>query len=182
MKQWPFTQIICFGDSITEGYMVEPSSSYPSRLSQILGIRCINLGVSGDTSSDGIRRIGELESALKETDTSLVLIEFGINDFFSLFPRRQTKANLGRLVEHIRTSGDSAALLGFDMDYPGVREWVTLYSELSSELGVALYPNVFTGLSKGAGDFLSDGLHPSSSGYEKMAKGIGQFIARLFKG
>ena len=180
MASWPFDQVVCFGDSITEGYMVDEESSYPARLSKILNLKCINLGVSGDTSSAGLRRLGQLDEAIGAGQRSVVLIEFGINDFFMLYPRSETKANLERLINHIREKGQGPILIGFSMDYPGVPQWVSLYEELSEAQEVPLYPNVFHGLSKREGDFLSDGLHPSPSGYQKIAQGIGGFLRDIF--
>ena len=49
--------IICFGDSITFGYGVNPEESYPAALSKMTDIPVINAGIDGDTSVEAVRRI-----------------------------------------------------------------------------------------------------------------------------
>jgi len=51
-------EIVCFGDSLTAGYGVDPGKSYPDLLQRGLDQRgyhykVINMGVSGETTQDG---------------------------------------------------------------------------------------------------------------------------------
>ena len=171
-------KIVCFGDSITEGYMVSKEASYPTLLSRLLGVNCVNLGVSGDTSYDALKRLGELNEHLSTDEQVLVLVEFGINDFFMAVPAKECESNLEKIMGHIHSMGHRSVLLGFNMDYPGVPEWMKLYRRLSEKCNIPLYPNIFEGLSKREGDFLSDGLHPNESGYSKIASGVGNFLLK----
>ena len=170
--------IVCFGDSITEGYMVPNEAAYPTLLSRLLDVICVNLGVSGDTSYDAVARLGELDKHLASDGKTLVLVEFGINDFFMAVPAKECESNLEKIVEHIHSMGQRPVLLGFDMDYPGVPEWIKLYRRLSEKANIPLYPDIFKGLSKREGDFLPDGLHPNESGYFKIASGIYNFLLK----
>src|SRR4051794_34458066 len=57
--------IVCFGDSLSAGYGVEPGKSFPDVLQQMLDARdlkyrVVNLGVSGDTTTDGLERISSV--------------------------------------------------------------------------------------------------------------------------
>src|SRR3989338_7880852 len=47
--------IICFGDSLTEGYGVAAGRDFPSLLAKGLQQDVINAGVSGDTTTDALR-------------------------------------------------------------------------------------------------------------------------------
>ncbi len=170
--------VICFGDSITEGYMVDSSLSYPSILERCIGIKCHNLGVSADTSIDGLKRMGQVDSCLIRVKKAFVLIEFGINDFFSGFSKGHFKENLKKIIEHILSKGHHPVILGFKLDYPGVAKWTLVYEELSDCYQIPLYPNIFHGLSTEAGDFFSDGLHPTQKGYEKLGSKICQFLLK----
>ncbi len=169
-------KIVCFGDSITEGYMVAETEAYPSVLSRLLGITCVNLGASGETTFDALRRLNHLDVHLRSAKSVPVLVEFGINDFFMAIPARECEANLKNILDYMGSKGHRPVLLGFYMDYPGVSQWTKLYSRLAKDHNVPLYPNIFKGLSKKEGDFLSDGLHPSASGYAKMASSICEFL------
>ncbi len=170
--------LICFGDSITEGYMVDSSLSYPSVLERCTGIRCYNLGVSADTSLDGLKRVGQVDSCLMGVKKAFVLIEFGINDFFSGFSKDHLKENLKKIMEHILSKGHHPVLIGFKLDHPGLAKWTQIYEELSQNYLIPLYPNIFHGLSSRKGDFLSDGLHPTPKGYEKIGSKICQFLLK----
>src|SRR5450759_3312381 len=51
--------IVCFGDSITAGFGLDAGQSFPDLLQQdldrrTLRYRVVNLGVSGDTTQDGL--------------------------------------------------------------------------------------------------------------------------------
>src|ERR1022692_2772981 len=54
--------IVCFGDSITAGFGLDAGQSFPDLLQQDLDgraihYRVVNLGVSGDTTQDGLARL-----------------------------------------------------------------------------------------------------------------------------
>src|SRR5689334_6298497 len=73
--------IVCFGDSLTAGFGVDPGKSYPEDLQQELDrrgyhYRVVNLGISGDTTQDGLAR---LPLVLAE-NPQIVVLEFGAND------------------------------------------------------------------------------------------------------
>src|SRR5262245_30375105 len=58
----PRPKIVALGDSLTAGYGLVESASYPSLLQQRLdkdgySFEVVNAGVSGDTSAGGLRRL-----------------------------------------------------------------------------------------------------------------------------
>ena len=56
----PRGPIVCFGDSLTEGYGVPRNKSYPHYLAKQLALKpdqVLNVGRSGDTSADGLKRL-----------------------------------------------------------------------------------------------------------------------------
>src|SRR4029077_19237024 len=73
--------IVAFGDSLTAGSGAEPGSRYPDFLQKDLDRagrhwHVVNAGVSGDTTTDGVNRLGEV-LAYKPR---IVIVEFGGND------------------------------------------------------------------------------------------------------
>ncbi|GKT11289.1 MAG: hypothetical protein ISEC1_P0252 [Thiomicrorhabdus sp.] len=49
--------ILAFGDSLTAGFGVDQSQSYPAFLESLSGFRVINAGISGETTDQGLARI-----------------------------------------------------------------------------------------------------------------------------
>ena len=50
-------KILAFGDSLTFGYGASTEQSYPAILSQLSGLNVINEGISGELSSEGLKRL-----------------------------------------------------------------------------------------------------------------------------
>ena len=74
-------RIVAFGDSLSAGYGLRPSQSFPAQLQKELKARGHNVvvdnaGVSGDTSAAGLARIAW---AIGD-DADAVIVEFGAND------------------------------------------------------------------------------------------------------
>ena len=56
------TDIVAFGDSLVEGVGVSsPDKNFVSILSRKIGRPIVNLGVSGNTTGDGLARLSELD-------------------------------------------------------------------------------------------------------------------------
>ena len=168
-------KIVCFGDSITQGYMVDPRDSYPTRLSIHLGEEVINLGVSGDTSFDGRARISQVLSIRPD----LTVVEFGINDFLSETPVELCMDNLSAICTHLVDGGSRLALAGFKI--PGFEPgpWPGMYQELARRHGAILIEDIFDGISGRQECFLSDGLHPNQEGYRVIASKVAQALGTV---
>lgn len=71
-------KIVCFGDSVTQGYGVDFHASWCTRLSHLPGTQSINLGVGGNSSVDGLARF---DDALK-LSPDWITIMFGLGDAY----------------------------------------------------------------------------------------------------
>jgi acyl-CoA thioesterase I len=76
-------KIVCFGNSLTVGYgagtedtPIDTSKSYPHYLAEKVNVPVINLGVSGETTADAVKRISDVLAH----NPIVVFIEFGAND------------------------------------------------------------------------------------------------------
>lgn len=70
--------MVFFGDSICAGYRAQPGQGWVERLAgQMPDIRAVNSGVSGETTSDALRRF---EPAVAVHKPAVVYIQFGLND------------------------------------------------------------------------------------------------------
>ena len=70
------TDIIAFGDSLVEGMGSSGGNDFVSLLSKKIDQPIINLGHSGDTTEDGVKRIGELD----KYNPKIVILLLGGND------------------------------------------------------------------------------------------------------
>jgi len=77
-----FPRIVCFGDSVTFGWNLKYSDSYPVLLENLLlqdypQVRVINSGIGGNTILDACKR---LNSDIFYYEPDVVIINFGLND------------------------------------------------------------------------------------------------------
>src|SRR6185437_8746074 len=112
----PRPVIVAFGDSLTAGYGVEPGKSYPDDLQHRLdagGYRyhVVNLGVSGDTTTDGVQRLQDVLAA----KPAIVILEFGGNDGLRGLPVATTRANQIQMVETLQKAGIQILLAGMTL-------------------------------------------------------------------
>jgi acyl-CoA thioesterase-1 len=171
-------KILCFGDSITEGYMVSDENSWPYLLEELSEgrVETINQGVSGDTTLDGLHRLGH---AL-DTAPDIAIVEFGINDLFSMVPVEQAELNLSIITEKFKETGTEVILAGFSLH--GSNRWDEMYARVSERHSAILYPDIFNGLKYTDGGFnkkffLPDGVHPNEHGYAIIAANMFRIIS-----
>ena len=130
--------IAAFGDSLTEGFAVDPSHSYPAVLQRELdargyGYRVVNMGVSGDTTTDGLARLPTVQAL----DPEIVILEFGANDGLRGLPVARARANLEQMIVGLRKSGAAVVMAGMTLppnygpDY--IREFERMYRDLAAK-------------------------------------------------
>ena len=164
------TDIIAFGDSLTEGYGAAKNEAYPAHLSQMLGREVVNLGVSGDTSAMGLARIDEI----KKYSPYMVLIEFSANDFFRKIPKEATEQNLKEIVRQVQEMGAIAVLVDTGGAYP-MEAYTKIQKQIAKEYNALFVPAIMDGIyNKKA--LKSDQIHPNNKGYEIVATKVKKVI------
>lgn len=169
--------IVCFGDSLTAGFGVDPGSSYPDLVQRELDrrgyhYRVVNLGESGDTSQDGLDRIG-LVTAEKP---QLVIVEFGANDGLRGQPISNTEKNLAQMIELLQKAGARIVLAGITLppnygpDY--IRRFTAIYPELAARHKVPLISFLLEGAAGKSDLMQKDGLHPNAAGTRLVAANV----------
>ena len=158
--------LLCFGNSITEGWGVRHNESWPSLIQRSLPFQVHNAGISGETSADGLRRV---EDTLAARPTWCI-IEFGINDFFNGFSTEQTRANIEKIIKAMKDHDIVPALMGFNLPYKEAGEWHRTFIALGEEHELPVMPDLFSGLWGKEGVFMPDGLHPTAKGYRIIAE------------
>jgi len=153
------TTIILFGDSLAWGQGASEGHDIASLLSKRLGRAVLNLGVPGDTTADGLKRINDMLTH----DPRVVIMLLGGNDALQHVPIEQTFANLATIIEHIQASGAAVLLVGEPGGLYGSR-YPKEYEALATRYGVAYIPNILHGLF-GRATYMSDLIHPNDAGY-----------------
>ena len=169
--------IVAFGDSLTAGFGLQNSDSFPAQLEKALkargqDVKLINAGVSGDTAAAGLAR---LDWALPD-DASGVIIELGANDALQGLDPVATKATLEQMVVEIKARGLPILLAGMEAprnlgkDY--VEQFRALYADLAARYDLILYPFFLDGVALDDKYLMGDGLHPNAAGVARIVEGI----------
>ena len=174
------TTVVFLGDSLTAGYGLAPTLSFPSIIQawwQRAGIpyTAVNEGVSGDTTADVLARMGASRAPAAE----LTIIEIGANDAFHGVPVPAIKANLKDIIGQVRRGGSRVALCtmyfsdGFvsdDDEY--THAFNALYAEVGREEKVTVLPVLLRSLFRRADLWQADGVHPTAEGHALVARDL----------
>ena len=169
--------ILALGDSLTAGYGLGPGSSFAAKLEQALrdedrNVRVVNGGVSGDTASDGLRRLGPL----LRHEPALVIVEFGANDIFMRLPVDEVRSSLERIIDNSKAAGARVLLTGVlalqDPDKNYSTRFHNLYQQISQAKQVPLLPDFIPGIPGNPALTLPDDLHPNEAGVDEIVTNI----------
>jgi acyl-CoA thioesterase-1 len=166
--------IVAFGDSLYAGYGVSPQESFPSALQKALAGRGIativqNAGVSGDTSSAGLRRLAfTLDGLTRKPD--LFMVNLGGNDMLRGIDPKETRANLTSICTELQRRGIPIMLTGMIAAPNMGREYADsfnpIYTDLAKRFDAKLYPFFLDGVIGKNELMLPDHVHPNGKGID----------------
>lgn len=171
------TEIVCFGDSLTEGFGAGKGEDYPSVLRARTNLPVINAGVSGDTTGSALER---LEKDIFPHDPKIVIITLGGNDVLNGVDWRETLANAEKIVDRIQQRGAvvvwAAVRTGILTDpiHDGLKK-------LALQKHFVFIPDILRGILLDP-RYKYDRIHPNGDGYELMADRIYQKIKPFLEG
>jgi acyl-CoA thioesterase-1 len=165
---------VCFGDSLTAGYGLEPGKSYPDVLQRELDragyrYRVLNRGVSGETTQDGLARLPNVVALKPE----IVILEFGANDELQGRPADRSENNLTQMIEQLSHMGARVVLAGiilppnYGPEYS--RQFDAMYTRLAARYHLPLIPFLLEGVTPDPQLMQPDGLHPNAEGTRLVA-------------
>lgn len=199
----PPLTLLALGDSLTEGYGLEPEAAFPAALERLLraggptarhpDATVINLGLSGDTTAGGLRRLRAwlarnpgFANDGGAAPRRFAIVELGANDGFMGLDPQDMEENLAAILTLLAERGVPALLAGFraefsdDPDY--AEDYDALFPRLAARFGVPLWPYVLDGI-RGVADLtLWDGLHPNAAGAERMARAALPYVLDMVGG
>jgi acyl-CoA thioesterase I len=176
--------IVAFGDSLTAGFGADPGKSFPDFLQKDLdqaGLHwhVVNAGISGNTTTDGVARLGEV-LAYKPRVT---IVEFGGNDGLRGLPIETTRANLEQIIRALRDTGSAVILAGMTLppnygpDY--IRSFEQVYKDLADKYKVARIPFLLEGVATNPKLMQRDGIHATAEGNAIVASTVMRYLKPL---
>lgn len=180
--------IVALGDSLTAGYGLAESDSFPVKLeaalkSRGLAVTVVNAGVSGDTAEEGLAR---LDWSVPE-GTDAVIVELGANNALRGMDPSGAKAALDEIVAKLKARKIEVLIAGMEAPSSLGDSYVTafraMYSELAGKHGALLYPFFLDGVATDPQLNQPDGLHPTGKGVDvivgRILPKVEELIARV---
>lgn len=178
--------IVAFGDSLTEGYGVDDRDAYPARLERKLKEagykwRVINAGISGETSSGALSRVGWV----LKLKPDIVILETGANDGLRGVDPGLTKGNIDEIVQTLKGNGVTVVVAGMRMvtnmgrDY--TEAFAAIYPAVAKKRDVILIPFFLGGVAGEPGLNQADGVHPTAEGYRIVTETVYPFVRKAIE-
>lgn len=184
----PVQTILFFGNSLTAGYGLDPSESFPALIqhkidSAHLNYKAVNAGVSGETSAGGNARIDWI---LKQR-LDVFVLELGANDGLRGIPVDETKKNLQSIIDKVKKKYPQAKLVLAGMQIPPNMgqeyslKFRNIYPQLAKENNISLVPFLLEGVG-GIRDLnQADGIHPTAAGAKIVAQNVWGILQNILQ-
>jgi lysophospholipase L1-like esterase len=166
--------ILAFGDSLTAGNGAPARKSYPAQLDRLLAQRVVAEGVPGETTRQGLRRLG---AALERHEPDLLLLCLGGNDFLRRLDPGETEANLERMIEMAAGRGVSVVLLGVPKPNLLLGSGAELYPRLAAKHRLPLENEAIAAV-LAESDLRADRIHPNARGYARIAEAVWELLGK----
>ena len=180
--------LVFFGDSLTAGYgLEEPASeAFPALIQKHIEAarlpwRVINAGLSGETSSGGLRRV---EWVLRQPVDAFVLA-LGANDGLRGIEPAVTRANLQRIIDRLREKNPAVKIVLAGMQMPPnlgpdyTRDFAAIFPALAEKNRTAFVPFLLEGVGGHPELNQPDGIHPTADGHAIVADNLWKILRPL---
>jgi acyl-CoA thioesterase I len=181
-------RILYLGDSITAGYGLSEEQAFPNLVqekAEAAGFNTItvNAGVSGDTSTGGLNRLGWL----LKNQVDILVLELGGNDGLRGVDLDLTASNLSEIIVQTKKAWPNVKVVVAGMMVPPNlgHEYTTSFREIFPALArdhkAELIPFVLEGVGGIKELNLPDGIHPTAEGHQIVAETVWETIAPLLE-
>ena len=169
--------IVALGDSLTSGPGLRPDEAYPALLQKKItaenrDYRVVNAGVTGDTTSDALRRF----DAAVEPGTEIVILAIGGNDGLRKVPVATVERNISTMIERAQARGIDVLLCQMEAPPLGGLSYTfdfhRIFTRLADRYKVPLVPFFLVGILGNDELDLNDTLHPNAAGHKVIAEAI----------
>lgn len=173
-------RVLILGDSITAGYGLDPGEAYPALLQKKIDAAALpytvkNAGVSGDTTSGGLRRI---DWALGSEGADVLVVALGGNDGLRGISPGQMAKNLAGIIDKARAKSPQIKVIVAGMQMPEnfgsafTTEFKAVFPEIAGEKKAVLVDYLLAGV--GGDEKLNqpDRIHPTAAGQQIIAENV----------
>jgi acyl-CoA thioesterase-1 len=174
--------LLIMGDSLSSGHGLAQGKGWVDLLDarmkkSVPAWRVVNASVSGDTTQNGLQRLG---AALARHRPAGVLIELGGNDALRGVPPAAIRQNLRAMVREAKASGAWVVLLDAPVlpNYgkPYADAVAALYAEVEREEEVVRVPCFVCPVGTSAALMQADGIHPNEKAQPQMLDAVWPYI------
>lgn len=165
----PGRTIVCLGDSITSGVGAEPAQPFPGLLAEKLGVEVINAGVPGDTSEDGLARVGDVLAQ----DPWMVIVELGGNDILRSVPPARTEAALRQILDRLLAARVVPVLVEIEVPFRG--RYADVFERIEDDYDLPVVEDTLGDILLDAG-LKADPLHPNAEGHKVLAEAVAEVV------
>ncbi|MEZ4893435.1 MAG: arylesterase [Saprospiraceae bacterium] len=171
--------IVFFGNSLTAAYQLSPEQGFPALIQQkidSLGLpyKCVNAGLSGETTADGVNRI----DWVLQQPMDVFVLELGPNDALRGLPLDESIKNLQMIIDRVKAARPDCELVIAGMLAPPnlgahyTNAFRDMYPELANKNGAKLVPFLLNNVAGIRELNLEDGIHPNVEGQKIVAENV----------
>jgi acyl-CoA thioesterase-1 len=188
IKETKTPVILCFGNSLTEGYGLSSEESFPTILQQYIdslnyNYQIVNAGLSGETTTGGK---GRLNWVLKN-NIEVFILELGANDGLRGIPITETEKNLQALIDTVRAKNEAIKIILAGMQIPPnmgqeyTEKFKEIFPRLKEKNNTYLIPFLLENVASYPELNQKDGIHPTAEGTKIVAKNVWKLLEPLLK-
>lgn len=181
-------RVVVLGDSIAAGHGLEPEEAFPVLLQKKveeakLPFTVVNAGLSGDTTSGGLRRLDWL---LRQRIDVLV-VELGGNDGLRGVAPPVTETNLQAIVDRTKSKYPEAVVVIAGMKMPANMgadyrdQFERVFADVAKRNNLPLVPFVLEGVGGRADLNQADRIHPTAEGQRIIAENVWKVLKPLLE-
>lgn len=180
--------IVFFGDSLTAGYgLADPATeAYPALVQQKitaagLDWRTVNAGLSGETTSAGLRRV----DWILRQPVDIFVLALGGNDGLRGIDPEVSRDNLQKIVDRVRAKNPSVKIVLAGMQVPPAMgpdfslQFGKVFPELAEKNAATFVPFLLEGVGGHADLNQPDQIHPTAKGHAVIADTIWKVLRPL---
>ena len=178
--------ILVFGDSLSDGFMLPRSETYPALLAKKLraaglNFQVINASASGGTTQGGLER---LPPHLKRP-IDILILELGINDAFRGLSIDQIQSNLQQIIDKVKARNPNVRVVIAGMQLPNytaddyASAFGKIFVDLAAQNRATLVPYLLQGVAGDPELNLADGIHPNAAGQKILAGNVWHALESL---
>jgi acyl-CoA thioesterase-1 len=175
--------IVFFGNSLTAAYQLSPEQGFTAILQRridSLGLpyTCVNAGLSGETTADGVNRV----NWVLQQPVDIFVLELGGNDALRGLPVTESRKNLQEILDRVKAKYPNCKLVVAGMMAPPnlgdtyTKAFQGMYPELAKKNKATLIPFLLEGVGGVPALNLPDGIHPNVEGQKIVAENVWKIL------